>query len=186
MYKCITWDCTGSIRETSSFHMSGVIREQGTGFNFGMAALELDFYSESSGSYGRFGAKEGVIFWCGGWEKEGEESGMTLQFLAWEGVRMEKSWVEIVNKLVMGLISGVRFWQCWICDTPKTSKWQYQPGQLDTGLEIRRGIQVVDIHKVEPVCGVEQSCMSELESLYVVVAVPFRGLLREWDTAEWE
>lgn len=42
--------------------MSGVIREQGTGFNFGMAALELDFYSESSGSYGRFGAKEGVIF----------------------------------------------------------------------------------------------------------------------------
>lgn len=39
-----------------------MIQEQGTGFNFEMAALELDFYSESGGNHGRFGAEEEVIF----------------------------------------------------------------------------------------------------------------------------
>lgn len=46
-------------------------------------------------------------------------------------------------------------------------------------MEFRGGFQVVDIYKLEPVYGLELSCMSELECLYVVVAVPFRDLERE-------
>lgn len=117
------WECSGNLKSPLCLVWS----EQGTGLNFGMTAC---------------GA--GLIFreWWGPWKiwnRGGSDCLMWRVRKRWGGVkdgptvfglrqckdRKTLNWDQ-VNKLVVGVILGVRFWPYWVCDVPKTSEWRYQ------------------------------------------------------------